>query len=391
LILLKLKTKTSLKKNMIMAMALLPLLASAQSTPFSVTVKLPKLKNDWKAYLIYQQDDKRIVDSVVGKDGVWSFKGAIAEPVKAYLLLDHTGAGPQLNRTADLTGVYLEKGKIEVTGTDNVKQATLTGGAINKEYVLYKAQVLTPTQKVIDSLDAAFLAASAEKKNDAAFREGLMSTANQALEERGKLKVTYIQKHPDSYVSLDALLEVANEDNDDEKAEPLFKALSAKVQATKRAQKLAGMFEAQKAIAIGAMAPEFTQNDVNDKPVKLSDFKGKYVLLDFWASWCGPCRQENPNVVKAYNKYKDKNFTVLGVSLDRPDKKDAWVAAIKKDSLEWTQVSDLQFWENAVAKKYLIRSIPQNFLIDPNGKIISKNLRGEDLDKKLEELFAVKQ
>ncbi len=111
------------------------------------------------------------------------------------------------------------------------------------------------------------------------------------------------------------------------------------------------------------------------------------MLLDFWASWCGPCREENPNVVKAYKQYKDKNFTVLGVSLDQPGKKNLWLAAIKADGLEWTQVSDLKFWGNEVAKLYSIRAIPQNFLIDPSGKIIGKNLRGEELNKKLKEIL----
>jgi peroxiredoxin len=135
----------------------------------------------------------------------------------------------------------------------------------------------------------------------------------------------------------------------------------------------------------GKPAPDFTLPDVNGKQIALSSFKGKYVLVDFWASWCGPCRGENPNVVAAYNKFKDKNFTILGVSLD--EKKDAWEAAIKKDGLTWSHVSDLKYWESSVVPLYGIGGIPYNVLVDPQGTVIGESLRGPELEEKLQEVL----
>lgn len=169
----------------------------------------------------------------------------------------------------------------------------------------------------------------------------------------------------------------------DEMSEYLKAVSPQQLQSSNYAMELKEYVETEKATAEGQMAPLFTQNDPDGKPVSLNDFKGKYTLIDFWASWCGPCRMENPNVVKAYNEFKDKNFTVLGVSLDRDKSK--WLKAINDDNLTWTHVSDLKFWQNEVAQLYKVQSIPQNFLIDPAGKIIAKNLRGGVLHSYLQQ------
>jgi peroxiredoxin len=192
----------------------------------------------------------------------------------------------------------------------------------------------------------------------------------------------FVQKHPNTAVSAFLLSTVWPLYNNVQQMDGWLALLGPNAKESIFAKSLDEQMGNERTLGYGQVAPDFIQADPDGKQVSLKDFRGKYVLVDFWASWCGPCRQENPNVVQAFQKYKSKNFTVIGVSLDRD--KPRWLQAISDDQLTWPHVSDLKFWQNEVAKLYKVSSIPQNYLLDPEGRIIGKNLRGAALDEFLE-------
>jgi len=373
-------------KCVLAAVCCLPLSLMAQNN-FTIHGKVGSLDAPAKIYLSYNDDGNKVVDSAFLHNGQFTFTGKLHSPALAYLVIKHDNVVRSKFVRQDEMGFYLENSNITVTAKDSIWRGIVKGSATNNDAEMLNA-LQRPYRKIADSVKVVYNAWTPEQRKDTTLTKPLGAIMRSTQAGYDSVNRAFIARHPSSYISLLTFQQVELGYNfNPDTAAVKFARFPVSLRESATGKRMAAVIEKGKQTNTGVIAMDFTQDDTTGKAVKLSDFRGHYVLVDFWASWCKPCRAENPNLLKAYNKYKGKNFTILGVSLDDEQTRRAWLGAVKMDGLPWSQVSELKGFQSKAAVLYGVSAIPSNFLIDPNGKIIARNLRGEDLEKKLGELF----
>lgn len=374
-----------MKSSLFALLLLMGLSLSAQERKFVLKGSVPPTAKKYNALLSW--DNGANGEEVKVINGKFTIKGTLSNPGIATLSLQEANpkAGKEFSRLEFeqyTLSLFLDSGVVTVSTKTFLWDAVVKGSAVVNDYNNYQHQIQPLSRlesKFGEVYDAYVKARNAELAKDVFD----LYTGMEDLYYKEQLQ--FVKMNPSSLVSLYLLQQAIGSNPDAAKGEPMYALLSPALQQSEKGKELHEQIETGKKTMVGRQAPDFTQPDVNGNDISLSSFSGKYVLVDFWASWCGPCRKESPNLVKAYEKYKQKNFEIFGVSLDQ--NKEKWLKAIKDDHYTWPQAGDIKGWENAAARAYGIQGIPFNLLLDPNGIIIARNLRGEALEKKLNEVL----
>ncbi|SDL14722.1 Thiol-disulfide isomerase or thioredoxin [Pedobacter sp. ok626] len=323
-------------------------------------------------------------DSAKVKDGKFAFKGFIGTPERAALRLKHRGQGRITTIIhEDNLKLFLSNGKVFVKSADKFNTSTINAGKLHDEYITYYAG-LFKIYNAMQPVNTRYYAYARENNTK------LMQETKVKLDSLRAIEFAYatdfIRKKPKSPIALYAVQELAKPIANPPDFPSAFLLLDTSLQQTPLGRSLQKMIDVKNSYVKGHLIPDFAQPDLSGKLVKVGDFRGKYLFIDFWASWCGPCRLENPNLKRSFEKYKNDGFVVLAVSID--ESKEKWINAINQDGTDnFIHVGDMKGRANSAAQLLKVSSIPQNFLIDPSGKILGKNLHGLDLDNALEKIF----
>ncbi len=369
--------------RLIFSFAAITLVASCngirEGKEFRISGNLTGVEESTMIY--YRQSDGSdltTVDSAVLTDGRFVFKGSLDYPQMIYL---------QIGDSRQMINIFAENTDMEVSSSvDSLDKTIVRGSVSHDELIAFNAH-MKPLDAEYASLISRYREAAAN--NDSELLQKIDEEYDDLSNRQKKGILEFLDDKNASFLKPYLIRRQLSYQIDGPELETLITPIEPEVRISKDYVFLAERVETLKRVAIGQQAPDFTLSDPEGNPVSLSSLNGNYVLIDFWASWCGPCRRENPNVVQLYNEYSSKGFEILGVSLDEDREK--WVQAINDDQLTWRHVSDLRRWGSEAGKLYGVNSIPHTVLIDPDGIIIAKNLRGAELVAKLQELLGAKE
>jgi peroxiredoxin len=368
---------------------LIPLASVAQSN-FILSGKIGILNKPAVVYFDYMDNGVSHEDSSALVNGTFKFMGSIKGIANCRMAFAPNGEGKgyAVYKGGDAIYFYFGPENIVMSSNDSLSNAKISGSKVYDEFVAYNKTIGGSMMQLTKMANQDFANGSADEQKDAIYINHIDARFRQQIQARTDKQFAFARNNPNSFFAVVALSEAAGGKVDIEKVTPLYNALDEKLRANDIGQELKQRISAAGITATGKQAPLFTQKDVNGKPVSLADLKGKIVLVDFWASWCHPCRAENPNLKEQYKLYKDRGFEILSVSLDT-DKRN-WVHAIEQDGLPWLHVSDLKGWNNQVGRLYGVRAVPACFLVNAKGEIIANDVRGETLNQKLAEVFGNK-
>jgi len=374
-----------MKKLLFVAIVSTTFLFSCNKENYSYTINgtIDSIENGEKIYIELQNEEGMLsaIDTAVVENGKFKFTGQADQIEMAYI---------QIGSLPGKIRFVLENATINITAyKDSLESSKIEGSYHTDELTKFNNDFKTLQNKAqqyqMDNMEAY---QKASQENDS-------ETINRIQEEFGVIQdqindymKSYASENPKSYVSLLLLSQMVGDPDGFQSVKTSFEALSPELKTTRVGKELEKKIESLLAVSVGKIAPDFSAPNTEGQMISLKESLGKITLIDFWASWCGPCRMENPNVVAMYNEFHEKGLNIIGVSLDREGQKDKWLEAIETDKLTWTHVSNLKFWQDPIAVQYGIQSIPATLLLDAEGKIIAKNLRGNELREKVSELLS---
>ena len=344
---------------------------------YKVTVSVDGVEDGKQVYLQKPVDGQRpeVIDTMEVKEGKFEFTGKAESPQLHYLFFEGVrGVLP----------IILEEGDIQVTAyKDSLNFSKIEGSPSNEDFTAFIQGSKTIRDKMSDIQKKGM---EAQQSGDTITMNTLKETFEEAQEEARNYENDFVDTHKESYISLLVIQQMMRtKSKTSEEVGVLFNDLSEDIKNTELGKTISEELGKANKLSVGAVAPDFSGPTPDGETVSLKGSLGKVTVLDFWAAWCKPCRAENPNLVKLYAEYHDKGLNVVGVSLDR--KAEDWKKAIEDDNFPWTHISNLKFWQDPIAQEYNIRSIPATFILDENGKIIAKDLRGEALNEKIASLL----